>query len=260
MTETADNTGNHAWWASPRFLLSAAAVVLLVFIGLILFITTHNADDTGAGAATPSQSTDAGREPTTAATAADLQDSVCGLDATGGVTLTTAPKDIEWEFLNGIYAPKSEEHGPGVVDPETGVRSCFSHTPGGALLAVAGLFVSGGDPQLLLDTIERQTLEGLGKDKSLANVQARLDRNDPAVPPIELEGFRLLAYSDSEATVEVVLGADTGLERYHQTQSAVVIWQNGDWYFQAPGDSGPGQVSGQISDLSGYVLWEPSSG
>lgn len=259
MTETAEKPA-HTWWASPRFLLSAAAVVLLVFIGLILFLTTNNADETGDGGAAPAPSSDVTRAPTTAAAAADSQDSVCGLEANGGVTLTAAPKNVEWEFLNGIFGPKSDEHGPGVVESDTGVRSCFSHTPEGALLAVAGFFATSGDPQLFLHTVEKQVIDGPGKDKNLLLIQRRIEEDDTTAPPVAIAGFRLLAYDDDQATVELVLSADAGQETLYQTQSADIIWQNGDWYFQVRENGEAGSISGQINNLTGYVPWGPSNG
>ena len=258
MTETAQET-EHAWWASPRFLLSAAAIVLLVFTGIIFFVWTGN-DETPAVSSSPSQSQAPAPVPTTAAAAANSQASVCGLAATGGITLTTAPKDTEWEFLNGIFAPKSKAHGPGVVDPDTGVRSCFSHTPEGAVLAVSGFFAAGGDAQLFLDTVEKQVIDGPGKDKNLALLQKVAEEGDTPTPPIKIEGFRLLSYNEEQATVEVVLGADAGQERYYQTQSADIIWQDNDWYFHVKDDGTAGSISGQISNLTGYIPWGPDHG
>lgn len=253
MTETAEKT-THVWWASPRFLLSAAAVLLLVFIGIILVITTGS-DDDDAGASPPSLPAVTGQTNTSAT--ADSQESVCGLDATGGVTLATAPDDVEWEFLKVLHAPKSKEHGPGVVDPDTGVRSCFSHTPEGSLLAVAGFFATSGDPQLFMHTVEKQVLDGPGKDKNLVLIQDRLDEGDTTAPPVAIVAFRLLSYTEDKATVEVVLGAETGQETYYQTQSADVVWQDGDWYFQVPDNGEAGSISGPIGNLTGYILWGP---
>lgn len=259
MTKTAEET-EQTWWAAPRFLISAMSIVLLVFIGIVLFVVTGDEEDAPVESAAPSQSTTARQAPTMDAAPVRSGDSTCGLDTSGGTTLTAPPKDTTWEYLNGLFGPKSETHGPGTVDPDTGVRSCFSHTPEGALMAVAGFFATSGDPQLFLDTVRARAIDGPGKDKNLGLIQKRVDENDTTTTPISIAAFKLLAYSDDKASIELVLGAEAGQETYYQTQSADIIWQDGDWYFLVRENGKAGSISGQISDLSGYVPWGPDNG
>ncbi|MHA7284587.1 hypothetical protein [Arthrobacter sp. TMS2-4] len=244
------------WWAAPRFLISAVAVLLLIIVGIILFIWIG--DDAESEAAPPAQAQTAAPTQDASATASD--ESMCGLDATGGTTLTAAPKDVEWEFLGGIAAPTSTEHGPGVVDETTGVRSCYSHTPEGALLSLSNLLAASGDPELLLRTTEEVALEGPGKDIDLQRLQRRVASGSTTTPPIKIEGFRLLSYSEDRATVEVVASGDSGSELVYITTSTVMEWHNGDWHVRYNDDGSSGPVEGQVSDLSGYVPWGPQIG
>lgn len=244
------------WWAAPKFVVSAVAVILLVIAGIILFVVVGNDEQSDAAppAQPPATSSSTSSTPTAEVTA---EESVCGLDATGGTTLTAAPADVEWEFLGGIAAPKSAEHGPGVVDEQTGVRSCYSHTPEGALLSLAGRIAASGDGELLLNTTEALSLDGPGKDVDLQLVRNRLAEGASTSPPIEIAGFRLLSYSDDQATVEIVGSVDTGTELLYITSSAIMTWHEGDWYIRYNDDGSSGPVEGRVSDLSGYVPWGP---
>ncbi|WP_458117318.1 hypothetical protein [Arthrobacter sp. D2-10] len=254
-TETEEETGS-SWWTKPTFIISAIAVALLIGTGIILFTFLGNNEKSEAAPTTPPAPTGA---PTPTATAeAPSGDSVCGLNATGGTTLTSAPDGIEWEFLGGIAAPKSPEHGPGLVDEQTGVRSCYSHTPEGALLAVTGMLAASGDTELLLETTRALVIEGPGKQRTIDSLQDRLAEGASSVP-IEVSAFRLLSYSPEKATVEVVLAADSGEGKIYQTTASDVVW-NGDWHFDLDADGSGGPVDGQITDLSGYILWGPNSG
>jgi hypothetical protein len=251
-TEETENV----WWSAPRFLMSAVAVLLLIIVGIILFVWVGNDDESEA--APPAQSQAATPSPSASLAASD--ESVCGLDATGGTTLTSAPEDVEWEFIGGIAAPKSAKHGPGVVDEQTGVRSCYSHTPEGALLSLAGLMASSGNGTLFLETTKALSLEGPGKDIGIRQIEQRIASDDGTAPPIKIEAFRLLSYQDDEATVEIVVSGDSGSELLYFTSSAVMEWHNGDWYVRYNDDGSSGPVEGPVSDLSGYVLWGPTSG
>jgi hypothetical protein len=254
MAETEES--ENIWWAAPRFLMSAVAVLLLIIVGIILFIWMGNDDQSEA--APPVQTQSASPTPSASAVASD--ESVCGLDASGGTTLTAAPDDVEWEFIGGIAAPISAEHGPGVIDEQTGIRSCYSHTPEGALLALSNLLAASGDPELLLKTTQAVALEGPGKDIDMQRLQRRVDSGDTTTPPVKLEAFRLLSYSDDRATVEVVASGDSGSELVYITTSTVMEWHKGDWYVKYNDDGSSGPVEGPISDLSGYALWGPNSG
>ena len=251
MADQIETDNDNVWWAGPRFLVSAVLVALLVALGLVLWLWPDEAQ--------PSQ---AQPVPATTADAAssDSQESVCGLDATGGTTLTEPPENVEWEAIGAIYAPTSEKHGPGTVDPITGVRSCYSHTPEGALLTTANMLTSSNDPQLLLDTLKELAVAGPGKDIAVGQVQQRVSEGDASTVPVQVAGFRLLSYTGDTATVEVVIAGDDGTEKTYITSSADLIWQDGDWRFALRDNGDTGPVSGQVSNLSGYIPWSPHDG
>lgn len=249
MTDHIETDNDNAWWMGPHFLVSAVLVALLAVLGVVLWLWP-NSDE----APQPQPA------PAATAAAASGEESVCGLDATGGTTLTEPPEDVEWTALGAVYAPSSEKHGPGIVDESTGVRSCYSHTPEGALLSSTNMLVSGNDPQVLLDTIKARVMDGPGKDISIGKVQQRVAANDTTSVPVEVAGFRVLSYTDEKATVEVVLAGDDGTEKVYSTTATDMVWHEGDWHFAVQDDGSGGPVSGRVSDLSGYIEWGPNNG
>lgn len=253
MAGTEEET-HSAWWTKPTFIISAIAVVLLIGTGIVLFAFLGNNEEPQAAPPAQPETT----SPSAPSADPDPAQSVCGLEATGGTTLTSAPDDVEWEFLGGIAAPKSAEHGPGIVDEQTGVRSCYSHTPEGALLSLAGRIAASGDPDLLLETTRALSLDGPGKDLSIQRIEERIASGATTAPPIRVEGFRLLSYSGEEATLEVVASADSGSELMYLTTSAIMEWHEGDWHVKFKDDGSSGPVEGQVSDLSGYIPWGPA--
>ena len=244
MSDQTESSQNSKWWTSPRFAISGIVVVLLAVTGLILALS-------------PTDEPVASQAPTAAtpqpASPAAGSDSVCGLAAGSGQTLTKAPQ-VSWEPIGATDAPSSEKHGPGQIDETSGVRSCYSHTPEGALLAATNLLASSADGELLLETTRQQTVDGPGKTIALSQIQQRINEGGPGIP-MQVSGFRMLSYSKDEATVEVVMSADDGTELRHLTTGVDLVWQDGDWKSVLADDGTGGPVQGQVSDLSRYILW-----
>lgn len=249
MSSQDENGPDEKNWKKISFVVSGILVALLVAISLVLLILPSN-DNEGSSNEVATQPRESQQTGT-----ADGK-SVCGLDATGGKTLTKAPKDVEWEPIRSLYVPTSEEHGPGVVDESTQVRSCFSRTPEGALLSAVSMLGASADPELLVDTIQARGAESPGKTIALGQAQERASQNDQTMPPMEVAGFRILSFSEDAASVEVVMSVDDGTQDLYQTTSADMEWQDGDWKFKFGDDGSGGAVSSQVSDLSNYVKWD----
>ena len=249
MTDQIETDDNSTWWKAPRFLISTVLVALLIVLGVVLWLWPDGEEPTQAAPA-----------PATTAEPVAGGESTCGLDATGGTTLTKAPEDVEWSALGAIYAPSSEEHGPGTVDESTGVRSCYSHTPEGALLATTNMLTASSDPELLLETTRKLGVESPGKEVAIGGLQERVAEGDNSSVPVQIAGFRLLSYTGDKATVEVVAAVDDGTEKIYITTAGDLVWNEGDWRFQFQDDGSGGPVSGRVSDLSGYIEWGPSDG
>lgn len=258
MSEVEDEQ-DKPWWAAGRFIISAIAVGLLLVLGIILAVAVWTEDEPSAARSGKQPPPSASASPT-AETDAATSASICGLSAAGGKTLTSPPENVEWVYLGGIAAPKSQKHGPGRIDEKTGLRSCYSHTPEGALLAFAGFLAASGDLELMQTTMEAMVLPGPGKEKALNTIEEDLEDGQEAAPPLEIAGYRLLSYTGEKATMEIVTSADSGEGEVYVTTSAFMVWHNGDWHIKIGKDGSGGPVSGQVSDLSGYIKWGPGNG
>jgi len=233
----------------PWFVICGVLVALLVAVALVLMLLPSG-DDRQASEATATTA------PSTAPSAAPAGDeSICGLDATGGATLTKAPKDLTWKPIRSLYLPSSKTHGPGVVDETSQVRSCFARTPEGALLAATSMLGASADPDVLVASIKDRGVDSPGKTVALGKAQQRASSGDSTVPPMEVAGFRVLSFTKDAATVEVVFAIDTGSEKVYQTMGADMVWQDGDWKFVFADDGSGGPTGARVSDLSNYVKW-----
>lgn len=237
---------HNTWWSKPGFLICAILLALLVAVTLVLVLFPSKKDEDPTSAAAPTSSSSA---------PAASGGSVCGLDATGGTTLTKAPKDVTWTAQRSLYLPTSKEHGPGQTDPSSQVRTCFSRTPEGALLSATSMLGSSTDPNLLVETLQARGVDSPGKTIAVGKAQQRASSGDQTIPPMEIEGFRVLSFTKDAATVEVVVGVDTGSEKVHRATAADMVWQDGDWKFTFADDGSGGPTGSQVSDLSNYVRW-----
>lgn len=249
MSYQEEESGEHSpWWSKRGFFISAILVALLVAVTLVMLFLPSNDEDDSASAPATSAAT------SSSSTSGDGA-STCGLKAEGGQTLTKAPKDVKWQPLRNLELPVSETHGPGTVDAATQVRSCFARTPEGALLAATWMLGSSADPDVMVKTIDERGVDSAGKTVALGKAQERASSGDRTMPPMKIEGFRVVSFTKNAATVEVVVGADTGTETVHQTTSADMVWQDGDWKFVFADDGSGGATGSQVSDLSNYVKW-----
>lgn len=249
MSSQDENGSDEKNWKKPSFVVSGILVALVVAISLVLLIFPSSKDE-GSSEEVATQPQDS------SPTGSRNGKSVCGLDATGGTTLTKAPKKVEWEPIRSLYIPVSDEHGPGVVDEATQVRTCFSRTPEGALFSAVSMLGASADPELLVETIETRGADSPGKTIALGQAQERASQSDQTMPPMEVAGFRILSFSEDAASVEVVMSVDDGSQELYQTTSADMVWEDGDWKFKFGDDGSGGAVSAQVSDLSNYVKWD----
>ncbi|WP_225668879.1 hypothetical protein, partial [Arthrobacter sp. AET 35A] len=132
-----ENTRNP--FTRPGFIISAALVLALIAAVIVIAFIPRGGDEPDAGSTEPT-STETTSAPS--ATAAGVEESICGLPSSGETALGTAPES-DWELVGTIAAPTSpEQHGPGVVSDE--VRSCFSNDVTGALYAAVNIAALAG--------------------------------------------------------------------------------------------------------------------
>lgn len=180
----------------------------------------------------------------------------CGLEAVElEGTLTRAPADIEWEYVGTIAVPALEGHGPGVVE-DSGLRHCWAQTPEGAVLAATSIFASSASPDLVVQAHDELYVDGELRDRALADPEgtaARVQAEGAGVRD-SMVGFRLLSYSGTEASVDVLLSSNQG-EGYASFVMPLV-WVDGEWKVAWRTQEELSSSAGWVETTAGYVLWE----
>ncbi|MHC8609912.1 hypothetical protein ACW4FP_19920 (plasmid) [Paenarthrobacter ureafaciens] len=225
----------------PKFIISAVVVALIVALGIILALLPKGGGTPAAGPST-SGSTTASTPPSVAAAA-----SVCGLPSGDQAKPATTPTDTKWELVGKIAAPTSPtQFGPGKTEPN-GLRSCFAHSPTGALYAGANIVIlaSSGHNDLVLRHL---TVDGPERDKML---ESSSPSGNSGAPSFQLAGFKLTDYTGDRAVIEYGFKVSNGT---FGSLPVVLQWSGGDWKAVPPAS---GQPEGkQLADLSGYIPWE----
>lgn len=223
----------------PKFITAAVVVAIVVALGIILALLPRGGGDptaepTNTGTTTPSAQPSA---------AADL--SICGLPAGDQTKPATTPTDTKWELVGKIAAPTSPtQYGPGKTDTN-GLRSCFAHSPTGALYAAANVTVLSATGKARL-VYEQLAVPGPERD-------ALLDQPDPqetSTVTAQIAGFQIRSY---EADRAVVVIAAKGSNGALISVPVPLQWHGGDWKVVVPATGSTG--GGQITDLSGYISW-----
>ncbi|MGN7150719.1 hypothetical protein LFT44_21260 (plasmid) [Arthrobacter sp. FW306-05-C] len=223
----------------PKFIISAVVVAIIVALGIVLALLPKGG---GTPTAEPSNSgpTTASTQPSAAAAA-----SVCGLPSSDQAKPATTPTDTKWELVGKIAAPTSPtQFGPGKTEAN-GLRSCFAHSPTGALFAGANMIVLGssGRPDLLAQHL---VVEGPERDKMLAEPPT----NAPTTAPFQIAGYKIVDYAGNRAVVEYGLKAANGSVG---SVPVAMQWQGGDWKWVLPA-TGMTEAR-QLSDLNGFISW-----
>ncbi len=232
----------------PGFIAAAVVVALVVVLGIVLMVVNANDEDDPRPTPTSSMATTSAA-PTSDTTAAAGGESVCGLDGEVMTGTVTAAPEGEWKFQGTIGYPTSSTYGPGETSPE-GVRSCFQHSPIGALFMAANAVAQGSDAATSAQWASQALADGRYRDELLAQVSGGSSSEGTR---LTIAGFRILDYDG--ATARVDLGTRVSSEGQNVTMSAVyeLVWQDGDWKIssdvQAPIDAA------SIPDLAGYITW-----
>lgn len=224
----------------PKFVISAVVVAIIVALGIILALVPK-------GGGTPSpEPTNAGPSTGRSQTSATAAASVCGLPSGDQAKPATEPAGTKWELVGKIAAPTSpKQFGPGKTDPN-GLRSCFAHSPTGALFAGANVVIlsSSGRNDLVLQYL---TVDSPERDKMLLSPSAASNSGSPS---FQLAGFKVTDYSGDRAVIEYGFKVSNGT---FGSLPVVLQWADGDWKAVPPAS---GQPEGkQLAGLSGFIPW-----
>jgi len=231
-------------FTSRRFILAAVVVGVILLCAVVLVVGTvvggqakPTAGPSGPASSSPSQP---------AASEADR--SMCGLpgfEKSG--TLTQAPNS-KWELVGTVAAPTDPKGaGPGKVDT-SGFRSCYAHTPTGALYSAANILALVSDRSLQREVADKLTVPGPGRDALLE--QSGTSSSSPV--RYQIAGFKLNSYSGDQATVDIAVNLSTGeLVSF----PFALQWDDGDWKVKTTDDGGFTLPPAQLQSLGGYIPW-----
>ena len=225
-------------WTQPRFVASAVVVGLIVVLGIVLAVT---GGDGGGTAATPA--------PQPPAVTAPAASGGCDLPAGSQRVPVDTPEGTRWELVGKMIAPTAPKtHGPAVV--KDGYRTCFAHSPMGALYATVNFWATGTEKPAA-DVLRKLAAPSAARDKG---INASLGDDEPALArtsSLQIAGFSFSSYSRSRAGIKLAVRAENG--RLAQIDSTM-LWTRGDWRYEVPLDQRP--PTSPVSDLSTFIAWK----
>jgi hypothetical protein len=241
MSQSTESTTESNPFTKPGFIIAAALVVALIAAAVVIFLLPN-----GQGNAQPAPApSESGSSASASAPPADAE-SVCGLPSTSETALGSAP-ETKWELVGTMAAPIDPKIGPGKTDDQ-GIRSCFAHTPTGALYAAVNLWALGSDPSKEPAIAEQLAVKGPGRD---AGMKAPPTSAPVSAVKVQVAGFNV-SYTANQAVVELAFKADNGGLASVRT---TLLWQDGDWKGVVADNGAPLEEPRQIRDLSGFILW-----
>lgn len=228
----------------------AAGILALVVVGLLGYLLLGNQGEPVADTRTPapngaSAPADAAPAdpPTTTSSASSWGDRGCNGTGVSG-TATAAISQATWQPFLSAAIPSSPTLGPGQTDK--GLRRCFQHSPGGAVMAAANLALTPLSPNGR-DVIENQWTAGPGRDEMREALSSWSGTTG------EIVAYRISACDPTACNVSlIVFGSGT-----YASSQMPLVWQNGDWMMNgAERMPEPGTVP---SIPAGYTAWSASS-
>lgn len=245
MSDVSPDENNRNPFTRPGFIISAALVLALIAAVIVIAFIPRGGDEPDAGSTEPT-TTETTSAPS--ATPAGVEESVCGLPSSDDTALGTAPES-NWELAGTMAIPVAPEtHGPGVVD-DAGFRTCFAHSPTGALYAAASLWAESfnGDPERVYTDL---TADSRARDELLAQIEAGEQVGSQGEQSIQVQGFQLQRYDGDIAVVDLAVENDQGAFISLPTP---MRWEDGDWKLIIPETGNPGFQ--QLNNLSDYIPW-----
>lgn len=240
----ADNKKNQSPFTRPGFIAAALVVAVIVIAGIVvggLKGTGHRAP-----ASSPPPSS-----PAAASSSAGSPDaSVCGLKGTTlSGSVTSAPPVDEWQYQGTTAYPVSHTAGPGRTDT-TGVRTCFQHSPAGAVFAAANAVAQGTDSGTAHAWLN-YFVTGPARDDFLSTSSGT---STAAGARVQITGFRLLSYDAAAATVDMAVRGSSAGQSVDLSMVYQLVWESGDWKLTVADASTPIDVA-TLPALTGYILW-----
>nr|WP_202891676.1 hypothetical protein [Kribbella shirazensis] len=165
-----------------------------------------------------------------------------------------APVAVSWQFEGKMLIPIQAASGPASTSPN-GVRSCFAHSPTGAVLAAMVLLGQLQNPEVGIDALQSRVYPGPGRDAAIAAAkQATRTPQSTVAGDIQFAGFKVLDYppNASRAIIQIVAVLNN---KAYGAMPVTMRWYKGDWYadLQTDGSFNGSLEPDILTSLSGYV-------
>ena len=163
----------------------------------------------------------------------------------------TTPTAVTWEFEADMLIPMQQEGGPAVMD-SAGVRSCFAHSPTGAVLAALVTLGQIRNPDLTLSVLRQRFVSNEGLKLALAEGKATPPTQGPTKTAAQFTAFKVIDYLPDRAIIGVAVRIDdTNVAAIPVTMA----WANGDWkgVLQTDGSFNGAAEPDLLQSLTGYV-------
>lgn len=236
-------TSSTVWWG-------AGGLIVLVLIGLVWILIGGNGSGSTAAAptrtvtATPTPSGQSGSVAPSQPGATNTNASGCNVPGANTVVPTTAIP-ATWQLVGSFAVPVSQTAGPRkVAGPGGTLRSCYQHSPTGAVLAAMNIALASATSN------SHQVLEqGYTPGPGLTEVeQLPVDGSNASIA-----GFLTQACTQASCLVKIAFT----VQSQNIEGSMPMIWVGGDWKVN-------GQITGvakgvAVTSLSPYFLMSASS-
>jgi hypothetical protein len=271
-----DSDGEKTSFLEERGFVASAIVIGAVLICLVVWAIASNGSDTPAANPSQTPSTVAPTEqptessgpaatpteqPTATQTAPPPTNSHTGgchdSNPEQAIPRLAAPVAVTWQFEGEMLVPIQAAAGPASTGAN-GVRSCFAHSPTGAVFAAMVLLGQVQNPQVSVAALKTRVLAGPGRTAAIAAARNELQTPPTEAGDVQFSGFKVLDYTTTRAIIQIVANLNN---KAYGALPITMQWSHGDWYAVLQDD---GTFNGSVepdilSSLNGYVRFSGAS-
>lgn len=229
------------------FIAAAVIVVVIVIAGVVVGVMlglrgNHpTADPSSSASSSPSDSKPAAR----------TTEGACGQVPYETTNNLAAAPETKWVAWSATTLATSSSAGP--EKNTDGVRTCYSRTAAGALLAVYNGSQYCADTTTYAAAMNVLVAKGPGRTAAVDSAKSA-QACEPSGQYVE--GYKIASYDGETATVYLELNAPAGLTSF----GLQVVWQDGDWKALFDSAGNPTVATSALSSSAGFTPWGPTNG
>jgi cytoskeletal protein RodZ len=163
----------------------------------------------------------------------------------------TTPTAVTWEFEADMLIPMQQEGGPAMTS-SAGVRSCFAHSPTGAVLAALVTLGQIRNPDLTIPVLRQRFVQNEGLKLALAEGKATPPTPGQTKTVAQFTAFKVLDYLPNRAIVAIAVRID---DQNVASIPVTMAWSKGDWkgVLQTDGSFNGSTEPDLLQSMTGYV-------